>query len=1062
MDKLARLDDLCICTIRTLAIDAIQKADSGHPGAPLGMAPVMYVLWDRLLQHDPAWPGFPNRDRFVLSMGHASMLLYATMHLTGYDVSLDDLRNFRQLHGQCAGHPECTLIPGVETTTGPLGQGIGNSVGMAIAERWLAAHFNRPGHTLVDHTVYAMCSDGDFMEGVGSEAASLAGHLGLSNLIWIYDNNGITIDGETNITFSENVAGRFQSYGWFVQRVREANNLDEVFVALEAARADSNRPALIIVDSRIGYGSPNRAGTSKAHGEPLGKEEVRLTKQALGWDPDLYFHIPREVARHMTDRARRHGAELSADWRRRFDAYAAEFPELARQWELMQSGELPDGWDENLPVFNADPKGIATRVAGSKALAALAAKVPWLIGGAADLAASTRTIVPDSPLFSRENPAGRNIAFGIREHAMAAVINGLVLSKLRAFGSTFLTFADYCRPAIRLAAMSHLPSIFVFTHDSVGLGEDGPTHQPIEHLASLRAMPNLDVIRPCDANETSVAWRYVMGVKDHPTALALTRQAVPTFDRTRCASADGLLRGAYILLDCPGTPDVILIGTGSEVQHCLAAADRLAGEGIAARVVSMPCWEQFERQPQAYRDSVLPPGVRARVSIEAGATMGWSRYVGDAGVAIGIDRFGLSAPAKLVMKELGITADAVVEAARRVLQRQVAGTTETYDAPAAGRRAGGDQRMTRIQRIAALGQSIWCDCISRSMIDSGELARLIDAGVVGLTSNPTIFQKAISQGAEYDDAIQALVADGKSAAEIYEALALRDIADAADLLRPIYDRTDGRDGFVSLEVNPHLADDTAGTVAEARALFGKLDRPNVFIKVPASEAGMPAIETLIADGINVNVTLIFALGMYDKVMHAYIRGVERLAERGGDLSRVASVASFFVSRVDTLVDARLQERIERGEVELADLLGKAAVANAKLAYERFKVVFLGEPFASLAAKGARVQRPLWASTSTKNPAYVDTIYVDTLIGSDTVNTLPPQTIEAVLDHAQCSVTIEQDLAAYSAAVERLEEAGIDMDDVTDELLRAGVKTFADSFDRLMADIHAKMAAFQVV
>ncbi len=663
------IDELCINCIRTLSMDAIQKANSGHPGAAMGMAPTAYDLWDRFLRNDPAVPAFPNRDRFVLSMGHASMLLYSCLHLTGYEVSLDDIRSFRQWGGKCAGHPESTLIGGVETTTGPLGQGVAVSVGMAIAERWAAAYFNRPGHEIVDYGIYALCGDGDMMEGVAGEAASLAGHLGLGNLTWIYDSNDISIDGSTDITFSENVAARFQAYGWYVQHVSDANNLDALHVAIEAARAESDRPSLIVVKSQIGFGSPNRAGKAKAHGEPLGVDEIRLTKQAYGWDPDRHFMVPAEVQRYMTEGAKRRGAELHGNWQQRFDAFAGAHPELAERWRQMQAGALPDDWDADIPDFDADAKGTATRGSSAKVLESIAKRVPWMIGGSADLVGSTKTKVPDSVLFARTAHDGRNIAFGVREHAMAAVMNGLAHSKVRPFGSSFLTFTDYCRPAIRLAALSKLPSIFVFTHDSIGLGEDGPTHQPVEHVASFRAMPNIDVIRPCDANEAAAAWRYIVPLTDRPVLLVLTRQNVPTLDRKKFGSADGLLRGAYVLTDCDGTPEVILIATGSEVQHCIGAWERLADEGIKARVVSMPCWEQFERQDAAYKESVLPGGVTARVSVEAGSTMGWSRYVGPAGVSIGLDRFGESAPIDVLMQKFGFTAENVAARAKKLVER---------------------------------------------------------------------------------------------------------------------------------------------------------------------------------------------------------------------------------------------------------------------------------------------------------------------------------------------------------------------------------------------------------
>ncbi len=663
------IDLLCINTIRTLSMDGVQKANSGHPGAPMGMAPACYVLWDRFLRHNPADPSFANRDRFVLSMGHASMLLYSTLHLAGYELTLDDIKSFRQLHSKCAGHPESTLIPGVEMTTGPLGQGASTSVGMAIAERWLASYFNRPGHEIVDYSVFAQCSDGDFMEGVSSEAASLAGHLGLGNLTWIYDNNSISIDGSTEIAYTEDVAGRFKAYGWHVQRVHDANNVDALHAAYEAAIGEKKRPSLVMVDSQIGFGSPNRAGTPKAHGEPLGADEIRLAKQAYGWDPDKQFYVPEEVTAHMTQGAKRRGGTLQADWDKRFNAYTEAHPDLAAQWRTMQRGELPKGWDEGWPVFDAGAKGVATRVSGGQVLEAIAQRVPWVMGGSADLVASTRTKVPDSEYFSKENHDGRNIAFGVREHGMAAIMNGLALSKIRPFGSSFMTFTDYCRPSIRIAALSNLPSTFIFTHDSICLGEDGPTHQPIEHLASLRAMPNLDVIRPGDANEVVYAWRHIMGTMDRPALMALTRQNVPTFDRKKFKSAEGVLRGAYVLADCTGVPEIILIGTGSELSLCVEAGAKLAAEGAKVRVVSMPCWELFERQEAAYRDSVLPPEVTARVSVEAGSTMGWSRWVGSEGVSIGIDRFGESAPLKDLLDEFGFTSENVTRVAQSLLKK---------------------------------------------------------------------------------------------------------------------------------------------------------------------------------------------------------------------------------------------------------------------------------------------------------------------------------------------------------------------------------------------------------
>jgi transketolase len=665
------LDLLAINTIRTLSMDAVQRANSGHPGTAMAMAPVMHVLWQRYIRHNPANPDWPNRDRFVLSAGHASMLLYSVLHLNGYGITLDDIKNFRQLRSKCAGHPEYGLAPGVETTTGPLGQGVANSVGMAIAERWFAATFNRPGHEIVGYKVFALCGDGCMMEGVSGEAASLAGHLGLGNLIWIYDNNHITIEGNTALAFTEDVATRFMAYDWNVHRVGDANDLDLLTHALDTAAKETQQPTLIIVDSHIAYGSPNKQDTSGAHGEPLGEEEIRLTKQRYGWNPDWQFHIPEEVRGHVGDRAVSRGKAIEAEWNEKLNAYAKAYPDLARRWIQMQNRDLPPGWDSAVPTFPADAKGVAGRDASGKVLNAIAAKVPWLIGGSADLTPSTKTRIAEGGDFQRDAYGGRNLHFGVREHAMGAILNGMALSKLRPFGSGFLIFSDYCRPALRLAALMEQPVLYIFTHDSIGVGEDGPTHQPIEHLASLRAIPHLDVVRPADANEVAVAWRYIMQTTDRPIALILSRQALPTLDRARYASADGLLKGGYVLADSAGTPEVILMGTGSEVQLCVGAYEQLTKEGIKARVVSLPCWSLFERQGDAYWDSVLPPSVRARVAVEAASSFGWRRYTGrgDEGAIIARRDFGASAPIKELLKEFGFTVDMVVREAKRVLKR---------------------------------------------------------------------------------------------------------------------------------------------------------------------------------------------------------------------------------------------------------------------------------------------------------------------------------------------------------------------------------------------------------
>ena len=665
IDEGARLDQLCINTIRTLSMDGVQQANSGHPGTPMALAPVAYVLWDRFLRHNPRNPQWPNRDRFVLSAGHASMLLYSMLHLSGYDLPLEELKRFRQWGSKTPGHPEYGLTPGVETTTGPLGQGVANSVGMAIAERWLAAHFNRPGHEIVNHRVYAIAGDGCMMEGVSQEAASLAGHLKLSNLVWIYDNNHITIEGNTALAFSDDVASRFTSYHWNVLRVGDANDTDLLDRALRTAFKETERPSLIIVDSHIAWGAPNKQDTSAAHGEPLGDEEIRLTKERYGWPPEAKFLVPEET-RAYTDRSVDRGRQAEEEWNGRLAAYRAEHPALAAEWERMQSGALPDDWDLDIPTFPADEKGVAGRDASQKVLNAIAPRVPWLIGGAADLAPSTKTRMTESGDFEAGSYEGRNFHFGIREHAMGAILNGMALSKVRTYGSGFLIFSDYMRAPIRLSSLMEIPVMYIFTHDSIGVGEDGPTHQPIEQLISLRAIPQLLVIRPADANEVAEAWRVMMTSSHHPIALILSRQPLPTVDRSKYAAAAGLRQGAYVLADSD-EPEVIFMGTGSELQLCVAAHEQLTAEGIKSRVVSMPCWELFERQPEGYRESVLPASVRARVAVEAGTSLGWRRYTGIDGRIIARRDFGASAPLKELLKQFGFTVENVVAAARETL-----------------------------------------------------------------------------------------------------------------------------------------------------------------------------------------------------------------------------------------------------------------------------------------------------------------------------------------------------------------------------------------------------------
>ncbi len=659
------LAELSINTIRTLSIDAIQKANSGHPGLPMGAAPMAYSLWQGHLKHDPTDPSWPDRDRFVLSPGHGSMLIYSLLHLAGYPLSIEDISDFRQWGSQCPGHPEYRHTPGVEATTGPLGQGAANIVGMAIAERSLAHSYNREGHTIVDHYSFAIISDGDVLEGVAYEAASLAGHLGLGKLICLYDANDITLDGPADMTFTEDVCARYESCGWQVIKVENGDtDLAAMHQAIADAKAETSKPSLIWVHTTIGFGSPNKSGKSSSHGSPLGEDEIVLTKKALGWPSEERFHVPGDVKAHMAEPGLE-GAKRNKEWQERFASYEKAYPELAASWKLAMAGELPASWDASLPSWK-EGDSIATRSAAGKVQNAIAQTVPWLLGGDADLSCSTKTLLNDGGSFDGKTGAGRNIHFGVREHAMGAICNGIDYhGGLRPYAATFFVFSDYMRPAVRVAALNKQPVIYCWTHDSVGLGEDGPTHQPVEQLMSLRLMPNLSVVRPADANETAAAWRYAMQRNDGPTALVLSRQNLPVF----AGSADAdLSRGAYILADCKGTPSVILCATGGEVVHAMEAHASLSSEGVAARVVSMPCWEAFAKQEQSYRDEVLPPEVKARVSIEAGATLGWERWLGDGGEAIGVDQFGASAPASVIFENYGLTAAKVVEAARRVMK----------------------------------------------------------------------------------------------------------------------------------------------------------------------------------------------------------------------------------------------------------------------------------------------------------------------------------------------------------------------------------------------------------
>ena len=679
------LDQLCINTIRTLSIDAVQQANSGHPGAPMGLAPVVYSLWQYFLRYDPADPLWPNRDRFVLSAGHASMLLYSTLHLAGVravnksgevqkelSVPMDEIKRFRQLGSRTPGHPESHITTGVETTTGPLGQGIANSVGMAIAAKWLASNFNQPGFELFNFNVYAVCGDGDLMEGVGGEGASLAGHLGLSNLCWIYDNNRVTLDGPASWSFSEDMMTRFVGYGWNVTRVSDANDLLQLSRGYKTFLNTTDKPTLIVVDSHIGYGSPHKQDSYEAHGEPLGEAEVKLAKQSYGWPEDAKFLVPDGVYQNFQNGIGARGNDERTKWNALFAEYSKKFPELAARLNKMQKRALPDGWDKNLPNFPADPKGMATRESSGKVLNALAQNIPWLVGGSADLAKSNKTnlVFEGAGDFFTNEFKGRNIHFGVREHGMGAAVNGLTLTGLRGFSATFFNFSDYMRASMRLAALMEIPVLFIFTHDSIGVGEDGPTHQPIEQLAAFRAMPNMLVFRPGDANEVTEAYKVAVQHAHGPSTLVFSRQPMPTLDRTKYAAASGVAKGAYVLADADGgKPEVILMGTGTELQHCVAAYEKLKTEGIKARVVSMPCLEIFDQQDAAYKESVLPAAVTARVSIEMAATLGWDRYVGPKGKMIGMHSFGASAPLKDLLPKFGFGPDYVVAAAKQLLGR---------------------------------------------------------------------------------------------------------------------------------------------------------------------------------------------------------------------------------------------------------------------------------------------------------------------------------------------------------------------------------------------------------
>ena len=1049
------LDTLSINTIRTLAMDAVEKAKSGHPGTPMALAPAAYTLWSRFLRYDPDRPDWPNRDRFVLSCGHASMLLYSLLHMSGVReidadgkatgkpaVSLDDIKAFRQLDSKTPGHPEYRMTTGVETTTGPLGQGCGNSVGMAIAGRWLKTRFNKPDAALFDYNVYVFCSDGDMMEGVASEAASIAGHEKLSNLCWIYDSNSITIEGGTPLAFSEDVGKRFEGYGWKIIHVDDANDTEAFAQAIEAFQANQDSPTLIVLKSVIGFGSPI-AGTSKAHSDAMGADVIKATKKVYGWPEDAQFLVPDGVIDHlhgvMSDRAQ----PLSTAWDKTLAKYSDDYADLAHELDRLRGGHLPDGWDQDLPNFEADAKGVASRDASGKVLNAIAAKVQGLLGGAADLSPSTKTklTAEGEQDMEAKTPGGRNMHFGVREHAMGAIANGMALCYLRPFTATFLVFSDYMRPPIRLASIMELPVVFVFSHDSIGVGEDGPTHQPIEHLAALRAVPSLNVIRPGDANETTEAWRMALSQGDRPSVLVLSRQALPTLDRTKYNPASGAARGAYVLTKDEGQPDLILMATGSEVGLVVQAAEKLSGEGLKVRVVSMPSWSVFEQQDAQYRESVLPRAVRARVAVEQAAELGWDRYVGMDGKTVTMSTFGASAPISKLQAKFGFTVDHVCGVARKVLA-EIQGTDMTNP----------------LKALVHAGQSAWLDFLDRSFLKGGGFQKLIDEDDLGgVTSNPTIFEKAMGHGDAYDAEFEAFLAQNPDAKaiDIYEHLAVQDIQTAAGLLRPVYDRLKAQDGYVSLEVSPYLANDTQGTIDEARRLWAWVDRPNLMVKVPGTEAGVPAIRALIEDGLNINVTLLFSIDAYKAVAEAYIAGLEARLAKGQDISKIASVASFFVSRIDSVIDKKIEGL---GTDEAKSLSGKVAIANAKVAYAWYQDLIASDRWKRLAEKGAMPQRLLWASTGTKNPAYSDVLYIDELIGPDTVNTMPQKTMDAFRDHGVVKAALTQDIEGARTILNKAEGLGLDLDGVTRDLVSDGVKLFSASFDTLLGAVDEKRKA----
>ncbi|PXW94395.1 transaldolase [Sphaerotilus hippei] len=1013
--------------LRVLAMDAVQQANSGHPGMPMGMADIAEALWRHTLRHNPANPKWPNRDRFVLSNGHGSMLLYGLLHLTGYDLPIEQIKRFRQLHSQTPGHPELGYTPGVETTTGPLGQGIANAVGLALAEQLLAAEFNRDGLPVVDHHTYVFLGDGCLMEGVSHEACSLAGTWGLGKLVAFWDDNGISIDGHVEGWFTDDTPGRFEAYGWQVIRGVDGHDPAALDAAIAAARAESAKPTLICCRTVIGKGSPNKAGTHDSHGAPLGTAEIAASRAALGWT-HAPFEIPAEVGAAWD--AREAGARAEAAWNESFAAYERAHPALAAEFRRRMAGELPAGFADLAEAALAQVvdqgETIASRKASQNAIAALVPALPEMVGGSADLAGSNLTLWPQSRNVM--SPEGGNyVHYGVREFGMAAIMNGLTLhGGLRSFGGTFLMFSEYARNALRMAALMKLNPIYVFTHDSIGLGEDGPTHQPVEQTATLRLIPNMDVWRPADAVETQVAWTAAIESTDHPTSLILSRQNLPHNARSAEQLA-AIRRGGYVVSEASGgAARAVIIATGSELGLAIAAQKQLAAQGVPVRVVSMPSTNVFDRQDAAWRDSVLPKGL-PRVAVEAGVSDFWRKYVGLEGAVVGIDRFGESAPAGELYKLFGVTADAVAAATLGVL--------------GVSAKAG-----SRVAPVAAHGQQIWLDKLSRSLVASGELQRWVDEhAVAGVTSNPAIFAQALADDAAYAPALAELRGVEPDLERRFELLAIPDVQAACDVLRPLYERSHGDAGYVSFEVSPSLSRDGAGTLAAARRLWAQIARPNAMIKIPSTPDCLEAISAALADGININVTLMFSPRQVRQVFTACTEGLRRRHAAGLPLAAVRSVASLFVSRVDTLVDAQPGASTD-------GLSGEVGIANARAAYATWLDTYGGAAFAGLRAAGATPPLCLWASTGVKNPAWRDTCYVEALIGPRTVNTVPDATLAAFADHGETARTLDTDLPGAWAVLARAAAAGIDLDTLGEQLQAEGLKQFEQAFERLLQSV----------